>query len=148
MTTAAPAAWDLWPRLRTSLDGDRRLVVDLDGWPLVSVDLPAAAVAVNDLRRRVMFSHVVAIDLLGNRPLAQLVPTIDGEGTVVVHHGSILNPAVCIAIAATPADAVHAEVRMATVAEGVIWCRTVRYRQLPSTRPLAPPNDHHQGASR
>lgn len=133
MTAADRSAWDVWPRLRTRCENDA-LVVDLDGWPLLRVDLAGEAVGVNDLRRRGTVAHLVGLGPLGDAPLAQVVRTIDGEGAVVFHTGSIVDPAACVAVAATPADAVHAEVRVATPASGVRWRRVVRYRQLPAAR--------------
>lgn len=133
MTAADRSAWDVWPRLRNRCQNDA-LVVDLDGWPLLRVDLAGEAVGVNVLRRRGMFARQVDLGPLGDAPLAQVVRTIDGEGAVV-HTGSIVDPAACVAVAATPADAVHAEVRVATPASGVRWRRVVRYRQLPAARP-------------
>ena len=134
MTAADRSTWDVWPRLRTRCHNDA-LVIDLDGWPLLRVDVAGEAVGVNDLRRGGMFAHLVDLGPLGDASLAQVARTIGGEGAVVVHTGSIVDPAAWVAVAITPADAVHAEVRVATPASGVRWRRVVRYRQLPAARP-------------
>ena len=66
MSAPDPRGQALLRRARLEVaDGERAAVrLVLDGWPLVSVDLDAGQVAVNDLRQSAMYGHAAAVGTL------------------------------------------------------------------------------------
>ena len=98
----------------------------LDGWPLLVVDLAAAAVRVNDLRASSKFAHAA--------------PLPSTEARVTVRTGAVgdevyvlLGEAAAVFLAPDPECATHVDVRVFESATGrLLLDRNVRYRQLPS----------------
>ena len=112
-------------------DGERAAVrLVLDGWPLVSVDLDAGRVAVNDLRQSAMYGHAAAVGTLG--PDDELC-----LGAVADELYLLVGEAACVFVTPEPAPGSHAEVAVVDSSSGQLLLeRRVRYRQV--TRRAAP----------
>jgi hypothetical protein len=107
-------------------DGEQPVVrLVLDGWPLVSVDLAAGQVAVNDLRQLAMYGHAAAVGTLG--PDDELC-----LGAVVDELYLLVGEAACVFVTPEAAPGSHAEVAVVDSSTGQLLLeRTVRYRQVP-----------------
>lgn len=129
-------------RLRISMPSgaDQIVEFDLDGWPLVLVDLEAHCIRVNDLRASHAFSHVGRLP----RPIAEPAVGTGHGGTdhsILIAVGSLF-----ASIHLDPDRPTRAGVRAVQMdttlssAEGVLLDCDVRYRQLPQqpTGPLRP----------
>lgn len=110
----------------------RRLELRLDGWPLLVVDLDAAAVRVNDLRASSQFAHAA--------PLPPAEPTIQVRaGAVGDEIYLLLGAAAAVFVLLDAERGTHVEVRVVDSGTGrLLFDRSVRYRQLPG-EPTASP---------
>ena len=127
MSAPDPRGRALLRRARLEVaDGGRATVrLVLDGWPLVSVDLDAGQVAVNDLRQCAMYGHAAVIGTLG--PDDELC-----LGAVVDELYLLVGEAACVFVTPEAASGSHAEVAVVDSSSGQLLLeRTVRYRQVP-----------------
>jgi hypothetical protein len=127
MNAPDPRGQALLGRARLEVaDGERAAVrLVLDGWPLVSVDLAAGQVAVNDLRQLAMYGHAAAVGTLG--PDDELC-----LGAVVDELYLLVGEAACVFVTPEAAPGSHAEVAVVDSSSGQLLLeRTVRYRQVP-----------------
>ncbi len=103
----------------------------LDGWPLLSVDVEAGAVAVNDLRTRAMYAQRAVVGTIGADDELRL-GAVGGELFLLV------GEAATVFVTPEPPRCSHAEVSVVESATGrLLLERTVRYRQLPAA-PASP----------
>ncbi len=103
----------------------------LDGWPLVSVDLEAGRVAVNDLRNRAMYGHEVAVGAIGRDEELR-------AGAVGDELYLLVGEAATVFITPEAPPCSHAEVAVVESSTGrLLLERNVRYRQVPA-RPASP----------
>lgn len=127
MSTPDPRGRALLRRARLEVANGERAAVRLVlvGWPLVSVDLDAGQVEVNDLRQSAMYGHAAVVGTLG--PDDELC-----LGAVVDELYLLVGEAACVFVTPEAAPGCHAEVAVVDSSSGQLLLeRTVRYRQVP-----------------
>lgn len=102
-----------------------RLELDLDGWPLLLVDLQAPAVRVNDLRNSGIYARSVDVPSDGSTLEVRIGAVGDELHVLVGEH-------VAVFVVPDAMRPTHADVRMVESATGrLLLDHSVRYRQLP-----------------